>query len=107
MNNCDKYILRCIQENKISVDTKNGEVYSHYKKSNYKIMTNYAGYEYLDFQFFDRRWSVLVHRVIYLAEYKNIPDNFHIHHIDKNPKNNNIKNLIALSPEDHRIIEKS
>ena len=44
------------------------------------------------------------YRKIYEDYYGKIPEGFHIHHIDFNPLNNDPKNLIALSPEDHAKI---
>jgi len=32
---------------------------------------------------------------------KKIPDGYHIHHLDNDKTNNNIKNLLCLSPQEH------
>ena len=47
------------------------------------------------------------HRKIYEMHYGKIPKGFHIHHIDSNPLNNNIDNLICISEEDHKNIHKN
>lgn len=44
------------------------------------------------------------YRKIYEEHYGKIPKGHHIHHIDFNPLNNSIENLIALTPEDHAKI---
>lgn len=40
-------------------------------------------------------------REVYRRHYGPIPEGWHVHHIDGNRKNNDPKNLIALSPEEH------
>lgn len=96
-NKVDKYILRCIYEGKISVDCEKGEVFSHHANRNFKQMVNWAGYHYLDFKFFGERYSVLVHRIVYLAKYKHILWGLEIDHIDRDTSNNKISNLRAVS----------
>ena len=42
------------------------------------------------------------YRNVWVSHYgKDIPDGFHIHHIDGDHNNNSIENLLACSPEDH------
>lgn len=43
-----------------------------------------------------------LHRYVYKKYYGKIPDNYEIHHIDKNKDNNDISNLKLLSCEEHR-----
>ena len=43
-----------------------------------------------------------LHRVVYEKAYGKIPDGFEIHHIDLDPKNNSIDNLVVLTPLAHR-----
>jgi predicted nucleic acid-binding Zn ribbon protein len=43
-----------------------------------------------------------LHRYVYEKCYGKIPDNYEIHHIDKNKDNNNVSNLKLLSCEEHR-----
>lgn len=42
-----------------------------------------------------------LHRYVYICEIGEIPEGYHIHHIDFNKDNNDASNLIALSPCDH------
>jgi hypothetical protein len=44
------------------------------------------------------------YRQIYIENYGDIPEGYHIHHIDGNPLNNDPKNLIAISAEEHAKI---
>ena len=43
-----------------------------------------------------------LHRYVYEKCYGEIPDNYEIHHIDKNKDNNDASNLKLLSCEEHR-----
>lgn len=42
-----------------------------------------------------------LHRDIYRDHHGQIPDGWHVHHVDENPLNNHPSNLVALSPADH------
>lgn len=44
------------------------------------------------------------YRKIYKEHYGEIPEGYHIHHIDFNPLNNDPSNLIAVTPEEHAKI---
>ena len=97
----DNYIVRCIDEGVICVDCINGIIYSTKMKAPYKQMTGDGGYKYLDFKFFGMRQSVRVHRVIYLARFRSIPPGLEIDHIDRNPGNNRIENLRAVTRKEN------
>lgn len=47
------------------------------------------------------------YRKIYEDHFGKIPKGYHIHHIDRNPYNNSIENLVCLSPEEHSKIHES
>lgn len=47
------------------------------------------------------------YKKIYEDHYGKPPAGYHIHHIDGDPWNNDISNLVALSPEDHAEIHKN
>jgi len=42
-----------------------------------------------------------VHRELYEINFGKIPALYEVHHIDKNPSNNNLENLIAIPKEFH------
>lgn len=44
---------------------------------------------------------IRLHRYVYICEKGEIPQGYHIHHIDFNKDNNDISNLVALSEYDH------
>jgi hypothetical protein len=44
------------------------------------------------------------YRKIYKEHYGEIPEGYHIHHVDFNPHNNDPSNLVALAPEEHAKI---
>jgi hypothetical protein len=46
------------------------------------------------------------YRKIYEKHFGKIPKGMHIHHVDGNPENNNIDNLVCITPEEHSIIHK-
>ena len=45
--------------------------------------------------------SAQIHRDVWSYYYGEIPNGYHIHHIDENPVNNSISNLCCLSAEKH------
>lgn len=47
------------------------------------------------------------YRKIYEDHYGKPPEGYHIHHIDGNPLNNDVSNLVALSPEEHSLIHEN
>ena len=47
---------------------------------------------------------LLEHRVVYEKHHGPIPEGFHVHHRDENPRNNDPGNLELLSPGDHKKI---
>jgi len=42
-----------------------------------------------------------IHRIVALKKYKNVPENFVVHHIDGNKLNNRWNNLMLLHKKDH------
>lgn len=42
------------------------------------------------------------HRVVWEAAHGPIPAGFHVHHIDENPANNSLDNLLLVSAAEHR-----
>lgn len=52
------------------------------------------------------RRKLRVHRFIYESHFGKITNGFEIHHIDRNPKNNDISNLIMLPQQYHVEIHK-
>lgn len=56
---------------------------------------------YIQIQASNNYRGELLHRLIYEKEYGFIPSGYHIHHIDKNPLNNCLDNLEALTPYEH------
>lgn len=51
--------------------------------------------------------NALCHRLIYIWHHGQIPDHYHIDHIDHNRSNNRIENLQALTPYDNIVKKKS
>lgn len=47
------------------------------------------------------------HRKIWIEHHGEIPEGMHIHHVDGNHENNDISNLICVSPEDHYKLHKA
>lgn len=50
--------------------------------------------------------TLWLHREVYKKYKGDIPQGYHIHHKDRNPRNNEPWNLIALSPKVHRLLHK-
>ncbi len=50
--------------------------------------------------------KMYVHRLVFSEYLGEIPDGFHIHHIDKDINNNGINNLLMVTPEQHELIHK-
>lgn len=75
------------------------------------INTN-VGIAFLDsrrnrFYIYKKKKRTALHRVVYEDYYGFIPHGYQIHHKDGNKLNNNISNLVALSPKDHKEIHKN
>lgn len=45
--------------------------------------------------------GIRLHRAVYLCYNGEIPEGFHVHHVDHDKNNNEPENLVALSKEDH------
>ena len=65
------------------------------QKFNGKKYTLYDGERYLS------RGNKRLHREVWKYYYGDIPEGCHIHHIDGNPLNNDIKNLQCLNGKEH------
>ena len=59
----------------------------------------YAGESYYRNRTFQH--APMLHRQIYIDNYGEIPEGFHIHHIDGNTENNSLANLVAISHGEH------
>lgn len=44
----------------------------------------------------------LAHHIVWEAAHGQIPENYQVHHIDHNKKNNDLENLLLLSTSDHQ-----
>lgn len=55
---------------------------------------------------FDKRVGKhkMLHNLVYEHYKGEIPENYQIHHIDENKLNNDISNLVALSPLEHKRV---
>lgn len=82
------------------------EVSNHGRIRNVSTGTIYSlkrnGNEYLRKRL--NKTTYLVHRLVYETFVGLIPKGFHVHHIDGNKKNNQVDNLMAVSPKEHSII---
>lgn len=64
-----------------------------------------------DGRYYMRLWKstgpTSLHRAVWMHHNGEIPDGFHVHHIDGNPKNNEIGNLALMSARDHSLHHKA
>lgn len=60
------------------------------------------GYQY--FRFSGSTFKQMIHRLVALAYGDKPIEGMHVHHIDENKLNNNIDNLMILTPSEHTII---
>lgn len=66
---------------------------------------NNRGYKYMTFTGIregTKKHNIYVHNIVYAWHKGEIPYGYQVHHKDRNKSNNNIDNLIALTPEEHR-----
>ena len=76
--------------------------------SNYRLLTkkiNNMGYEYVSVRGTDKKQhSRFVHRILVKAfVFPDLDDSYEVHHIDRNPLNNDLSNLQPMLRSDHRI----
>jgi hypothetical protein len=71
--------------------------YSHAANNDYTTIQPYKN---------GKRYVKYVHRLVSEAFNGEIPDTHEVHHIDKNPKNNNINNLELLPKEIHKTMKR-
>ena len=62
-------------------------------------MTKTGGSKYKKVTIYGKRY--LVHRVVWKCHHGPIPDGLIIHHVDGDPRNNNIENLRAMTQAEH------
>ena len=79
--------------------------YAYYEATILNPFDTRQGYKRVSLWLDGKRHDLLVHRLVALCFLPNPerPD-FQIHHIDFNPRNNDISNLVYLSPTEHRKI---
>lgn len=65
------------------------------------INTNNGGYKYLKIQINGRKVFYFVHRLVYETFVGRIPDKMQINHKDENPQNNNLSNLMIVTPKEN------
>lgn len=70
------------------------------------IFTKHANYFRTNITKMSRGKHLILHRYIYGKYVDSDIDGFHIHHLDGNPQNNLVCNLIKLMPEQHREVHK-
>lgn len=97
----DAYICRCLREGKIDVDYKTGDVICCRLGRPYKLLENRAGYKYLSLKFYNKRYGVFVHRIIWLAVAGRIRKGYVIDHLDHNPANNCLSNLRCVTHKEN------
>lgn len=63
------------------------------------------GYRFQDININGKRYAVLIHEATYMLHHERaIAENKELHHIDGNPENNAVANLIELTRTQHRRI---
>jgi hypothetical protein len=74
------------------------------RKSNNKRTgtIDYTGYKRTKY----KNKTTLCHRLVYVWHHGDIPDHFHVDHIDHNRANNRIENLQAITPYENFIKKK-
>lgn len=79
-----------------------GEIESR-KQPGQRVWVSTQGYLYVNVG----GKSLVQHRYIWEQAYGKIPKGFQIHHIDGNPKNNGLSNLLCISFEEHKKLHKA
>ena len=102
----DEYIAWNISEGNIIVDAENGKVYrtrgpGGIELDEPKEMTgsNVNGYLCVSIRNGNTKMSCRMHRIVWIAVHGIIPDGYVIDHINNDKKDNRIKNLQMLTPE--------
>lgn len=83
--------------------TEDGIIYT--KRGPIKPGDNGRGYKRMEFSGIREgttRHKIRVHNIVYAWHHGEIPYGKVIHHKDRNPSNNRLDNLVALTPEEHK-----
>lgn len=92
---------------KYAIDTDTWGVFSYYKSSLLLLRDGPKGHYQVGICNDEgKRTTCSVHRLVYLAIHKEIPEGYDIHHIDGDKHNNNPDNLIAIPHSEHLSLHK-
>lgn len=96
-------ILQAIRSRRIVVDVKAAKVWKDGKLLRQRPDSR-DRYLFVRLYFEGARRAVAVHRIVWMARrLKCVPDGYDIHHRDGNKRNNNYRNLRAISSHAHRV----
>lgn len=72
------------------------------KLTNKKVSTSFSrGYETCGLYYKGKTYTKKVHRLVAEAFIPNPENKLQVHHIDENPSNNSVKNLMWVTPKEH------
>ncbi len=110
MNKNEIATVSRLNEGTLKVDLETGNVFSSIIKKDrsywkqLKPWIGKNGYAYLTIRWNNKSHGMLVHRVVWLSVYKNIPEDFVIDHINKIKLDNSFTNLRSCSESEHLTI---
>lgn len=78
-----------------------GNVYDKKRKVNSKLNKKFDGYILCTLRNGDKYYTKQVHRLVAIAFIPNPQNKSQVHHIDENPSNNNVHNLMWVTPKEH------
>lgn len=94
-----KLLYEYLKEKPRYIVNENGDVYSLITNKYRKVGINKDGYRYLNIDIYGKKYTFILHQIIWVYFRGPVPEGYEVDHIDNNKLNNSVDNLQLLTPE--------